>query len=163
MSQLEAISNIDSEIGLLEEVRDIQDELRMILRILDDQAIVRTGFTELMDEHRQGVEPQTTQSLVMHRSMPEPNVLFGAKSNCLTVRPMTTTEDGGVVEGVKNGFQSLIQTLGTSGSCLKMQARSMTRYGMLVRACRSTLTLKAPPSPGPEAEASKYHGSKICT
>lgn len=99
MRKLEAISDIDREIGLLKEIKDIQDELRMIMRIFNDQDIVRTEFTDIMERYCQGVEPRIPQSPTTPGPMQEPKVLIGAKSKSHKVRPMTITKDGGFAEG----------------------------------------------------------------
>ena len=55
-ANLEAISDIDEEIGSLKEIKDIRDELRMILRILKDQAMVLSMMTGVIEGNLQDVE-----------------------------------------------------------------------------------------------------------
>ena len=166
MSKLEAISNIDQEIGLLEEIKDIQDELRMIMRILNDQAVVRTGFTDLIEDYRQNIEPQRPQSPTIPPPVQEPMVSNEARPKCLTVRSKAMTEDGGFAERSHRkrlpelysnirDFRKLLEDAGA--------VHDAVWHGFPFRVCCSTLTLKARPSPGPETKASKHHGSKVCT
>ena len=44
MRRMKPISNIDNEIELLKEIKDIRDEIRMIIKILKDQAM---GLAEM--------------------------------------------------------------------------------------------------------------------
>ena len=164
MTKLEAISNIDPEIKLLREIKDIQDELRMIMRIFNDQAVVRTEFTDLMEDYRQNFESQKPQAPTMPAPAQEPQVSIEAQPNCLTVRSRTMTEDGGVAEGGHQkrlpepysnirDFRKLLEDAGAVHNAVWDTSSSV-----LFNANR-----EAQLSPGFEAKASKYHGSKICT
>jgi len=60
--QLERLFNIVPEVKLLDETKDNVDELRMILRVLNDQALVMTDMNSILQKHNQAQSSNLTQS-----------------------------------------------------------------------------------------------------
>jgi hypothetical protein len=61
-AQLERLFNIVPEVKLLDKTKDNVDELRMILRILNDQALVMTDMAFILQKDSQPRSSQLTQS-----------------------------------------------------------------------------------------------------
>lgn len=60
---LQTLSNVDDEINLLKEIKDIRDELRMIMRILKDQAMALSMMFAVIEGSRQDAGTQRQQSI----------------------------------------------------------------------------------------------------
>jgi hypothetical protein len=60
--KLERLFNIVPEVKLLDETKDNVDELRMILRVLNDQALVMTDMNSILQKHNQPQSNNLTQS-----------------------------------------------------------------------------------------------------
>jgi Mg2+ and Co2+ transporter CorA len=60
--RLDNLFQINEEVQLLEETKDIRDELRMILRVLGDQALVMTDMVTVLESSEQQVESRSAQS-----------------------------------------------------------------------------------------------------
>ena len=60
--KLNHLFRINEEVQLLEETKDIRDELRMILRVLNDQAMVMTDLVTVLESSEQQAESRLAQS-----------------------------------------------------------------------------------------------------
>ena len=60
--RLDSLFQINLEVKLLEETKDIRDELRMILRVLNDQALVWTDMLTVLESTEEQMESRAAQS-----------------------------------------------------------------------------------------------------
>lgn len=60
--KMKPISNIDNEIESLKEIKDIRDEIRMIIKILKDQAMVLADMDHLLRNHEKRTQSRRAQS-----------------------------------------------------------------------------------------------------
>ena len=134
--KLQAISNIEKEIESLKEIKDISDELRMILRILKEQATVLSMMTAVIEGNRQDAEtrPQHYLTTEEPRSIQTLNFI-----QCPEI-------DANIRE-----WQKMLDADAVQNSV-------RLAYTLALR----VLIGVAQPSLGPEAKADKRDGSKIC-
>ena len=58
---MKPISNIDNEIESLKEIKDIRDEIRMIIKILKDQAMGLAEMDHLLRNHDTGSQERRSK------------------------------------------------------------------------------------------------------